>query len=305
MGALNSVLQAAYAGILAGNMLWAVFVIHIVNFLPLSTAQKQGCCLMIVQAAWRAAFFFSPWVRLIESSDSSTEWSQLRKITAKADEDQAKDGGAHRPVFILGNHTCFIDTVLATAKFPAYVLWRCRTYMDNGLFKLPILGTICKSAGHFPVHFASGEDGVFKVDNKKMEIVDQNVNEHLKNGGWLCFFPEGQMNKTPDKLMPLRFGGLKKALEFDARLVAFIAHGNTTVWPKKAQVGGFPGSIRYSTKVLAPDGCKAYVEQVRAENVAEERDLPDHELLARRLGDSMQQQYDELKAGKAIGTKVD
>lgn len=299
MGAFSSVLQIAYAVGLAGHMLWATCLMKIVYLLPLSKDKKQGLSLMLVQVAWRLAFFFAPWISITESSDTAVEWAQLHDITTKANVDDK------RPVFILGNHASFVDTVLSAAKFPSWVLWRCRTYMDNNLFKLPILSTVCTSIGHFPVHFASGEDGVFKVDNAKMEIVDKTVNEHLNNGGWLCFFPEGQMNKTPDKLMPLRFGGIKKALEFDARLVSFISEGNTQVWPKKAKVGGFPGTIRYSVKVMAPDGAKAFVKQLRGEDVPEERDLQDHELLARRCGTSMQHQYDELKAGNTSGTKVD
>merc|ERR1719502_908528 len=135
--------------------------------------------------------------------------------------------------------------------------------MKAALFKMPLLGTVCKCVGHFPVYFTSDEDGVFKVDPERMKAVEENVDKHLHNGGWLCFFPEGCVNKNPDKLLPLRHGSFKRAIEFDAKLASFVAHGNWTVWPVKASVGGLPGSVRYSTKVLAPNGAKAMAAELR------------------------------------------
>jgi len=93
----------------------------------------------------------------------------------------------------------------------------------------------------------------------------------LSNHGWLCFFPEGQLNKNPDQLLPLRYGGFKKALDFDAKLMAFIAVGNAEVWPVKAAVGGFPGKVVYSAKVLTPNGCRAFAAELRKQTQANSR----------------------------------
>ena len=35
---------------------------------------------------------------------------------------------------------------------------------------------------------------------------------------------------------------LRKALEFDARLMSLMCHNVHSVWPHKAQMGGFPGA---------------------------------------------------------------
>merc|ERR1712232_798148 len=143
------------------------------------------------------------------------------------------------------------------------VIKNVRTYMKNDLFNLPLLGTICRCLGHFPVYFASAEDGKFTLDVNKMESVEKDVDTHLSTGGWLSFFPEGQLNKSPDKLLTLRYGGFKRALEFDAKLTSFVAHGNPKIWPAKAAVGGFPGRVYYSTKVLAPNGTRALAAELR------------------------------------------
>lgn len=223
--------------------------------------------------------------------------ANLTEANAKA----AKGEGEYRPLFVLGNHTSFFDTVLAGARFPASVLWRCRTYMDKALFKLPILSTVCNSIGHFPVYFISAEDGKFTVDKEKTAKVDLDVDAHIKAGGWLCFFPEGQMNKEPDTILPFRYGGMKRALEFDARLQFFVSAGNTTVWPKKALIGGLPGRVRYSSKAVAPLGAKALLAELRSKCTPEQEQMKDEELLGTYLRDEMQKEYDLLKTSKPAG----
>jgi len=71
------------------------------------------------------------------------EWKLVLSHAKAREVDTNKEAGKP-PVFILGHHASFFDTVLATAVFPSQVLWRCRTYMDDALFKLPILATICR-----------------------------------------------------------------------------------------------------------------------------------------------------------------
>ena len=34
---------------------------------------------------------------------------------------------------------------------------------------------------------------------------------------------------------------IRKALEFDARMISLMCYGVQTVWPHKAQMGGYPG----------------------------------------------------------------
>lgn len=289
---IGDVLHVVYGLTLAFNMLWSTALMKLIYVLPFTAMTRQGLCLMLVQFSWRMALWLSPWVRCMPDSDHSELWRKTLDIMA-ADE-KARAGKPARPLFILGNHGSFFDTILAVVAMPSKALWRCRTYMASHLFKLPILSTVCRSVGHFPVYFASDEDGNFKVDTTRMEEVEKKVNNHLAQGGWLCFFPEGQMNKNPDKMMPFRFGGLKKALEFDACLVSLVMHGNTKTWPMKAKVGGWPGQVRYSTRILAPEGCRAFVAKAREEGLEEEKSMADHEILAKRLHATMQAQYDAL-----------
>eukprot|EP00440_Ansanella_granifera_P032663 gb/GFBE01035435.1/.p1 GENE.gb/GFBE01035435.1/~~gb/GFBE01035435.1/.p1 ORF type:complete len:312 (+),score=57.57 gb/GFBE01035435.1/:1-936(+) len=297
MGAMLGVLgQCAYGALMLVNMLWAAAGMKILTLLPLAKKTSQGLCLTLTQISWSIALWCAPWMRCTEDPDTASEWKNIQKKMAEVDAQVAAGKGARRPLMVLGNHTSFFDTVLSVTTFPNSVLTRCRTYMDHNLFKLPILSTFCHCIGHFPVYFMSTEDGVFKVDKEKNAQVDQRVDEHLNSGGWLCFFPEGQVNKNPDTILPFRFGGMKKALDYDACLVSFVSYGNTSVWPKKAQMGGLPGKVRYSLKPVAPDGVKAYIKSLREQNLSEEEQkMEDHVLLAKYAHKLMQEQYDGLK----------
>lgn len=298
---IGTICQVAFGLNFLASNLWAVVMLKLLVMLPLSKAKREGYGLLITQAAWRWILLLTPWMWTTSDDQSAGEWSKILKTMA----DAKPDSGAPKPLMILGNHMCFFDTILATASFPQKVLYNCRTYMDAALFKLPILSTICKTVGHFPVYFtAAGTDGKFTVDKEKNAVVDLSVDEHLKSGGWLCFFPEGQMNTTPDTLMTFRYGGMKKALDYDSRLVAFVSCGNTAVWPKKAKIGGFPGYVKHSMRPIAPDGCRAFVAQIRAQPdlPAEDRDSADYELLAKYARVKMQQQYDELKLALGGGS---
>jgi hypothetical protein len=37
------------------------------------------------------------------------------------------------------------------------------------------------------------------------------------------------------------------------------------MWPKKAQVGGFPAKIRYGMRALAPQGTRSLLAKLRAQ----------------------------------------
>lgn len=255
---------------------------------------SQGCSLMLVQFAWRTSLAFAPWIRFDADPDYDAQWKSILDAMKKYEEEDVKLGRPRRPLFILANHTSFLDTILGVAKMPANALWRCRTYMSAHLFRMPVLSTVCTSIGHFPVHYKSGEDGAFKVDVEKMELVEKEVNKHIESGGWLCFFPEGQMNKSPETILPFRFGGMKRALQTDARLVSLVFRGNPKVWPRKAAVGGYPGKVRFSMIPFASNGARDFVTQCRDEGVAEDAEFEDHVLLSRRAQDIMQKQYDAL-----------
>ena len=99
------------------------------------------------------------------------------------------------------------------------------------------------------------------------------------------------MNKNPAELMSFRYGGMKTALKCDARMYSFTVAGLTSIWPRKAQVGGFPGKARSSFKPLARGGSQALVKQLKAAD-DEKAEQPDHQVLAEHCRVVMQAEYD-------------
>jgi len=288
--------QVSYGCALLLNQLWSTAVMKFIYVLPLSANTKQGLSLLLCQTCWRITAFFTPWVWCCASADSAANWKIIKSKMAEADAEALKGDKPYRPLFVMCNHTSFFDTILVVSVIPSKVFWRIRSYMGAHLLKVPVLGTACRCMGHFPVYFKSEKEGSFRVDTERMEEVGKKVDKHIEQGGWLCIFPEGTINKTPDKLLPFRYGGMQKALETDARLCCTITYGNHLMWPKNASMGGFPGRISYSTKVIAPQGCKQFVADLRAKGVADERDMSDAELLAKHCQIIMQEEYDVLKA---------
>ncbi len=90
---------------------------------------------------------------------------------------------------------------LPAAKMPTRILYRSRTYAADYLFDMPILGTITRAGGHFPVAFKGKADGDFSVDRAKMAQIQTRVDNHIQSGGMLAFFPEGQLNSNPAKIL--------------------------------------------------------------------------------------------------------
>lgn len=265
--------------------------------LPMSKMSRERVCLGLIRTAWETAFFFSPWIRRSKAPSYDEEWETMRKKLEELDVEVAAGKAEPRPLMVLGNHSSFLDVPVSATCLPAWAFLRSRTYMGAFLFGVPLISTVCKSVGHFPVYFASKEDGVFKVEHDKMEKVEKEVDQFVAKGGWMAFFPEGQVNKTPDEILPFRYGGMKKALVKDAPLIMFVAYGNPKICPANAMIGGKPGRIRYGAKVVAPDGCKALCKKWRDEGLAEdERALPDEEIMAKRLRKEMQDLYNSLKA---------
>lgn len=290
----SAMLRNLFGLTLVLNMMWCAALCKLVSVMTfISPRSRNGYSVLLVQLAWRISLFFSPWVSVDKTSKTGQAAAKMVEQMKQIQADHAS-GKMTSPIFVLGNHTSFLDTILTASKLPAVVMFYARTYMGAHLLKLPLLSTIVRACGHFPVYFTSGEDGKFSVDREKMGQVDKLVDNHIDAGGLLCFFPEGQMNGNPDTLMPFRYGGMKKALEIDAKLWYFVTHGNDKVWPRKAQVGGFPGGVQYSIDSIAPEGCQALVSQLKAKD-PKLKNVADYEVLAKHCGVVMQAEYDVMK----------
>ena len=75
------------------------------------------------------------------------------------------------------------------------------------------------------------------------------------------------MNGNPKEIRSIRYGGMQKALDYDAIIWIFMTNGNHVLWPRKSQIGGLPGYGQYTMKELAPIGCRELVKNKKKKRV--------------------------------------
>lgn len=144
---------------------------------------------------------------------------------------------------VLMNHTSFWDTFVFVIVCPLRYAVKIRSLMKAGLLSIPLFGPACNCVGHFPVYFKSDAEGNFQVDHEKQEKVSKRIENHLEHGGSLALFPEGAINKTPETLLPFRYGTFNTILQHNLSIVYMLCVGNAKTWPAKAAIGGFPADI--------------------------------------------------------------
>ncbi|MBR4286800.1 MAG: 1-acyl-sn-glycerol-3-phosphate acyltransferase [Clostridia bacterium] len=117
-----------------------------------------------------------------------------------------KDGA-----FILaGNHIKFLDcfTVISSTR-------RCLHFLAKAeLFKYPITNWFFNTAGIIPVH----------RERKDKAALDDAI-RYLEHGCAVGIFPEGRVNKTEERLLPLKFGAVKMASQTNTVVVPFSING--------------------------------------------------------------------------------
>jgi len=190
----------------------------------------------LVAACWRCAFAIcSCWLRI--------DWEG-----AAALEEAGKSG---RPVFLAVNHASFLDIPVACVAMPWRLAGDGKTLMAHGHLRLPFLGRLAEAVGHMPVPFKNTSTrGDFSVDKEKMASIMTQVDDHIRAGGHLGVFPEGDLNKDWKNLQRFRAGGLEVAIRHDMEVWALVIAGTADSWPEGEMVGGSPAQIRMCAKLL-------------------------------------------------------
>jgi 1-acyl-sn-glycerol-3-phosphate acyltransferase len=127
---------------------------------------------------------------------------------------------------ITPNHVTYADPIWITIPIKRriyYMAW-------DKPFEIPILGSLMRWFGAFPVNLDAVDSGAQKE-----------AKEVLRTGRALVIFPEGGRSKT-GSLMPFKMGAFRFALASGVPIVPVSIKGGERVWP----VGQFlphPGKI--------------------------------------------------------------
>lgn len=180
---------------------------------------------------------------------------------------RAMDQGRGKPRILLQNHESFLDAILTATMLGCRSSAEVKSMASNHLFKLPVLGTIIRAAGHLAVPFQTqatkagpeetageGDDGSdkqrkgsladFSTDKAAMARVIDAFANHVKSGNIGAWFPEGRLNPDPEAgLQTFRKGGFTLVTHVDCEIWCLAAKNNHKCWPRKGSVGGYPADI--------------------------------------------------------------
>ncbi|RNF26535.1 acyltransferase [Trypanosoma conorhini] len=143
-------------------------------------------------------------------------------------------------------HTSFFDTLLFLWLCPLSFLANCKAFAKKALWKMPLMGGVIRACGHFPVHFNSQDENSFAVDREKQALVMAEVETFLDQGGVICFFPEGVLNRTPETLKDFRIGTFSMLTKRHMPIHYMVYSGSQEVWdPTMKGLPGFPADVHF------------------------------------------------------------
>lgn len=175
---------------------------------------------------------------------------------------------AEGPVIIAGNHPSYLDPVLISLPLERRVYFMAW----DQLFRIPVLGTLLRQFGAFPVRLGSRDPNAYA---KALEV--------LEGDRALGIFPEaGRTVEGP--MNPLKTGTVRLAVEADAPIVPVTITGafdawpssRKLPWPRKITVKYHPPIVLDPDEVAERGRDKAYHEEVtaRLREAIERRLLP-------------------------------
>jgi 1-acyl-sn-glycerol-3-phosphate acyltransferase len=133
------------------------------------------------------------------------------------------------PALIASNHPSYLDPALLSVACPRplrFMAW-------DALFKVPVLGSLIRAFGAFPVDVRPGRGKLAFAQAKSL----------LQEGEVVGLFPEGKRSRTGWMEMTLREGAAFLALETGAPLVPATIVGAFRVWPYDQRLPK-PGRIK-------------------------------------------------------------
>jgi 1-acyl-sn-glycerol-3-phosphate acyltransferase len=175
---------------------------------------------------------------------------------------------ARGPVVIAGNHPSYLDPLLigiGAHRRVFFMAW-------DRLFAIPVLGSLMRQAGAFPVRLGTRDPNAF---NAALEI--------LQHGKVLGIFPEAGRSKA-GAMNPLKTGAARLAIAAGAPIVPVTITGAYDAWPwsrtlpqpRKITVKYHPPIVLDPAEIEARRDDKAFHEEIteRLRETIERRLLP-------------------------------
>jgi 1-acyl-sn-glycerol-3-phosphate acyltransferase len=192
-------------------------------------------CAWLTGAWFKFSILASPHIKLIPINGAKTD-----KIFA--------DAAKYKRHLVCFNHTSFFDGFAGLAIAPQSLTAGVRSMYKSSLAQIPLWGATYARRNDSAVHFTSSDK--FTTDKEKQERETQLLREWVTvHDGTVALFPEGQLNKDPLVIQPIRRGMIKFAIENEMPVWICVQLGSHETWPLDAKgVGGYPADIFYDVK---------------------------------------------------------
>lgn len=157
---------------------------------------------------------------------------------------------ADTPCFFVGNHQSAMDIPILLAVRRG----RVRFLAKESLFRIPIFGWVCKSAGHLPISRTRP-----RVTLERLEKLLKQIREHPAS---LAVFPEGKRS-SDGRLLPFHRGTMKICRRAGLAVVPFTVSGSLAVH-QRGELRVCPGTvrIRFGVPIRAEEVSALSVEQL-------------------------------------------
>ncbi len=192
-------------------------------------------------------------------------------------------------VLMVCNHVSYVDTVVLSLACPRPI----RFLSYEGLFGVPLLGTILRMAGAIPVSPTRATEAIRRAA------------ECVKRGEVVCIFPEGQLTRT-GCLMELKSGFELIARQADCQVVvaqldglwgsihSFEGGRYFTKWPKGLRRAA---AVSFSTPLRATEATSERVREILL-------DLGENAFRERLLTSSLPQRLVGALKARALRTVI-
>lgn len=206
--------------------------------------------------------------------------SEFRKMTEKK----------NQSIVLICNHSSITDTLICQLCFSVQSITRVKMLVSGRISKMPFIGRIITGCGHLSIPFVKG----LEVDQKKINNVMADFEEHLIKKGFVCWFPEGKINPTPSTLLQFRARAFGLAARNDVEIWSLVLSGPSKLWPVAAALGGYPAEIDGKIHQI----CESSKELLKWSEKKTERD---HEVfLANYCQKSMKDDLKDLTSGSTL-----
>jgi 1-acyl-sn-glycerol-3-phosphate acyltransferase len=121
------------------------------------------------------------------------------------------------PAIVAANHPSYLDPILLSLQTPRPI----RFMAWNALFRVPLLGSVIRAFGAFPVDIRRGSGRAAYAQAKAL----------VDSGEIVGIFPEGRRSRTGWMEPALRAGAARLALETGAPLYPATIAGAYRAWP--------------------------------------------------------------------------